>query len=187
MIRAVRGGDITALNRGDRQRGEYVAGGGGIDGCTFWFDVDRTSRIVKAVGYRRIDTQCSPGPFAILRQRCNDQLCSVKPNSSSPSLRDSGVSRRSLVIGACSRSIARKSKNASGDVVGTVNSKNGFGAYRQQGRSLEDGSYELRIPYRDSPELLIDVFRHGAHARVMEPELLVQTLKREIEGALRRY
>jgi hypothetical protein len=34
-----------------------------MKGCTFWYDIDPESRIVKAVGYRGSDTACSVGPL----------------------------------------------------------------------------------------------------------------------------
>lgn len=34
-----------------------------MKGCTFWYDVDATTRIVKAVGYRGSDTECAVGPL----------------------------------------------------------------------------------------------------------------------------
>jgi hypothetical protein len=40
---------------------------------------------------------------------------------------------------------------------------------QQEGRWLEDGRYELRIPYRESRELVMDVLRHGADVEVFEP------------------
>src|SRR5580698_3470653 len=33
-----------------------------MKGCTFWYDVDPTTRIVKAVGYTGSDTECATGP-----------------------------------------------------------------------------------------------------------------------------
>ena len=39
----------------------------------------------------------------------------------------------------------------------------------QQGRHLDDGSFELRVPYSQEPELLMDILRHGAHVEVLEP------------------
>jgi hypothetical protein len=32
----------------------------------------------------------------------------------------------------------------------------------QQGKALDDGGFELRVPYSDEPELLMDILRHGA-------------------------
>jgi predicted DNA-binding transcriptional regulator YafY len=52
----------------------------------------------------------------------------------------------------------------------------------QKGRYLDDGSYELRVPYRDSRELTMDVMRHGMHVQVIEP----QELRDEVADQLRR-
>jgi predicted DNA-binding transcriptional regulator YafY len=52
----------------------------------------------------------------------------------------------------------------------------------QKDRYLEDGSYELRVPYRDSRELTMDVMRHGMHVQVIEP----QELRDEVADQLRR-
>jgi proteasome accessory factor C len=57
----------------------------------------------------------------------------------------------------------------------------------QQGKRLEDGSYELKIPYRDSRELVMDILRHGAHVVVVEPQSLVEEVKTELTEALGRY
>jgi predicted DNA-binding transcriptional regulator YafY len=57
----------------------------------------------------------------------------------------------------------------------------------QQGTWLEDGSYELRIPYSDPRELVMDILRHGPHVRVIEPQSLVEEVKSQLSGALQRY
>jgi predicted DNA-binding transcriptional regulator YafY len=57
----------------------------------------------------------------------------------------------------------------------------------QEGRQLPDGSYELRIPYRDSRELVMDILRHGAHVEVLEPESLREEVKKELAKTLDRY
>jgi predicted DNA-binding transcriptional regulator YafY len=57
----------------------------------------------------------------------------------------------------------------------------------QQGAHLEDGSYELRIPYRDQRELVMDVLRHGSHVRVIEPQSLIDDVKNQLAEALGRY
>jgi proteasome accessory factor C len=57
----------------------------------------------------------------------------------------------------------------------------------QQGRFLDDGRYELRIPYRDSRELVMDVLRHGAEVEVIEPSDLRNEVSRQLAVALRRY
>jgi proteasome accessory factor C len=57
----------------------------------------------------------------------------------------------------------------------------------QQGKRLEDGSYELKIPYRDSRELVMDILRHGPDVIVIEPASLVEEVKSRLNGALDRY
>ena len=57
----------------------------------------------------------------------------------------------------------------------------------QQGKRLEDGSYELRIPYRDQRELVMDILRHGPQVLVMEPPSLVAEVKSQLADALGRY
>ncbi len=56
---------------------------------------------------------------------------------------------------------------------------------KQAGQFLEDGSYQLKIPYSKEPELLIDVMKYGPDVEVIEPkdlrikiqETLIKTLK----------
>jgi proteasome accessory factor C len=57
----------------------------------------------------------------------------------------------------------------------------------QKGRHLEDGRYELRIPYRDSRELVMDIMRHGAHVEVVEPNELRREVREQLERATRQY
>jgi predicted DNA-binding transcriptional regulator YafY len=57
----------------------------------------------------------------------------------------------------------------------------------QQGTWLEDGSYELRIPYSDPRELVMDILRHGPQVWVIEPQSLVEEVKSQLSGALQRY
>jgi proteasome accessory factor C len=54
----------------------------------------------------------------------------------------------------------------------------------QQGEWLPDGRYELRIPYRDSRELVMDILRHGAHVQVVAPQELREEVIRELQAAL---
>ncbi|MFZ5503084.1 MAG: helix-turn-helix transcriptional regulator [Pseudomonadota bacterium] len=58
---------------------------------------------------------------------------------------------------------------------------------QQQGRMLEDGVYELRIPYSDPRELVMDILKHGAEVEVVEPEPLRQLLLEQLQRALGRY
>jgi proteasome accessory factor C len=57
----------------------------------------------------------------------------------------------------------------------------------QEGKRIEDGSFELRIPYRDSRELVMDILRHGAQVVVVEPAELIEEVKKQLSEALRRY
>jgi proteasome accessory factor C len=58
---------------------------------------------------------------------------------------------------------------------------------RQVGQFLTDGRYELRIPYRDARELVMDILRHGAEVEVAGPEGLRQTLTGELARAWAQY
>jgi predicted DNA-binding transcriptional regulator YafY len=69
----------------------------------------------------------------------------------------------------------------------TENRPSGQWHPEQQGRRLEDGSYELRIPYRDSRELVMDILRHGPDVVVVEPASLVEEVKKQLSETLRRY
>ena len=53
---------------------------------------------------------------------------------------------------------------------------------QQEGTWLADGSYELRIPYRESRELVMDVMRHGAGVETLAPV----EFRRELGDQLRR-
>ena len=52
----------------------------------------------------------------------------------------------------------------------------------QTGQFLTDGRYELRIPCRDSRELVMDILRHGPEVEVVAPE----ELRAEVVATLRR-
>jgi proteasome accessory factor C len=57
----------------------------------------------------------------------------------------------------------------------------------QQGKHMEDGSYELRIPYNNPRELVMDILREGPNVIVIEPASLVEEVKSQLRGALERY
>ncbi|MBI5258468.1 MAG: WYL domain-containing protein [Burkholderiales bacterium] len=57
----------------------------------------------------------------------------------------------------------------------------------QRGRWLDDGSFELELPYVDETELLMDVLRQGEQARVVAPASLVQSVRRRLEAAAGQY
>lgn len=58
---------------------------------------------------------------------------------------------------------------------------------RQQGHFLDDGSYELEIPYSDARELLMDVMRYGPEAEVLSPPALRQRICELHREAFQRY
>lgn len=58
---------------------------------------------------------------------------------------------------------------------------------RQQGHFLPDGSYELRLPYSSSRELLMDVQRYGPDATVIEPASLRSEAQIRLRLALANY
>src|SRR5690606_36028844 len=43
---------------------------------------------------------------------------------------------------------------------------------QQQGRFLPDGRYELKLPYSNGRELLMDVLHYGSDAQIVEPPVL---------------
>lgn len=58
---------------------------------------------------------------------------------------------------------------------------------QQSGQLLTDGRYELRIPYRDARELIMDILRHGADVEVVEPASLRKAVADRLREALRQY
>jgi predicted DNA-binding transcriptional regulator YafY len=58
---------------------------------------------------------------------------------------------------------------------------------QQIGQYLTDGRYELRIPYRDDRELVMDILRHGPDVEVMEPGSLREEIARRLQMALQQY
>ncbi|MGH8028832.1 MAG: helix-turn-helix transcriptional regulator [Arenimonas sp.] len=58
---------------------------------------------------------------------------------------------------------------------------------KQEGRFLPDGRYELRLPYSNAKELLMDVLRYGADAQVIEPASLRAQARTLLQLALSAY
>jgi predicted DNA-binding transcriptional regulator YafY len=58
---------------------------------------------------------------------------------------------------------------------------------QQQGRILENGSYEFQLPYSDPRELAMDVLKHGAEVEVIEPESLRESVREQLRAALKKY
>ena len=57
----------------------------------------------------------------------------------------------------------------------------------QQGRWLGDGRYELRLPYVDDTELVMDVLRQGEQVRVLAPPALVTAVRARLQAAAALY
>ena len=58
---------------------------------------------------------------------------------------------------------------------------------QQAGQFLTDGRYELRIPYRDDRELVMDILKHGPDVEVGEPESLRSAVAGRLRAALALY
>ena len=57
----------------------------------------------------------------------------------------------------------------------------------QESRTLEDGSYELAIPYADDRELIGDILRFGPDVQVVSPQALRQKVQQKLLAAVGRY
>jgi predicted DNA-binding transcriptional regulator YafY len=57
----------------------------------------------------------------------------------------------------------------------------------QQGRALEDGGFELRVPYVEEIELVMDILRQGEQVRVVAPVALQRAVRERLRAALGRY
>jgi predicted DNA-binding transcriptional regulator YafY len=55
-------------------------------------------------------------------------------------------------------------------------------ARQQEGHFLDDGSYQLRVPYSNDPELIMDVLKYGPDCQVVEPAELREKVKGLAEG-----
>lgn len=58
---------------------------------------------------------------------------------------------------------------------------------KQEGRMLEDGRYELRLPYSNARELLMDVLRYGPDAEIVAPIALREEARIQLRLALNGY
>jgi predicted DNA-binding transcriptional regulator YafY len=57
----------------------------------------------------------------------------------------------------------------------------------QTGQFLTDGAYELRLPYRDERELVMDILRHGPAVEVVSPAPLRAAVATYLAAALKQY
>lgn len=58
---------------------------------------------------------------------------------------------------------------------------------KQEGRFLDNGGYELRLPYSNARELLMDVLRYGADAEIVAPPALRAQARSMLQLALSAY
>ncbi|MFM8554615.1 MAG: WYL domain-containing protein, partial [Betaproteobacteria bacterium] len=58
---------------------------------------------------------------------------------------------------------------------------------RQRARLLDDGRYELRVPYANSAELEMDMLRHGEHVEVVGPLALRAAISERLKAAAQHY
>jgi proteasome accessory factor C len=57
----------------------------------------------------------------------------------------------------------------------------------QEGRLLEDGRYELAVPYSSSPELVMDILKYGPDVEVLAPEELRREVAERLRAAAQQY
>ena len=57
----------------------------------------------------------------------------------------------------------------------------------QQGRWLDGGSWEMKLPYVDATELVMDLLRQGEQVRVLEPASLVGAVRDRLQAASAMY
>lgn len=58
---------------------------------------------------------------------------------------------------------------------------------RQQAKWHKDGTYELRVPYADDRELIMDILRYGPDCKVLGPASLVQRVRDQLTNAASQY
>jgi predicted DNA-binding transcriptional regulator YafY len=58
---------------------------------------------------------------------------------------------------------------------------------QQKARWLDDGRYELQVPYSDPTELAMDILRHGDSVEVMGDKALVASIGQRLQRAARLY
>jgi len=58
---------------------------------------------------------------------------------------------------------------------------------KQNGKFLKDGSYELKVPYNDSRELMMDIMKYGSDIAVISPPNLVSAICKSANEVLIKY
>jgi predicted DNA-binding transcriptional regulator YafY len=57
----------------------------------------------------------------------------------------------------------------------------------QEGVMRKDGSFELRVPYSDDRELIMDILKYGGDCQVIAPPALMQRVAAELDRARGQY
>lgn len=57
----------------------------------------------------------------------------------------------------------------------------------QRGRWLDDGSYELEVPYSNETEIVMDILRQGEQVKVSSPASLAKAVTERLAAASARY
>ena len=57
----------------------------------------------------------------------------------------------------------------------------------QQSRWLDDGRYELKVPYSQTPELIMDILKYGPDVEVAEPQALRELVRERLRQAAEIY
>ena len=58
---------------------------------------------------------------------------------------------------------------------------------KQKSQFLEDGTYELKVPYSDHRELIMDILKYGADIKVVEPESLRKRVAETLQVVVKNY
>ena len=58
---------------------------------------------------------------------------------------------------------------------------------KQVGKVLQDGSYELRIPFGNATELVMDILKYGEEVEVIAPADLRRAIARKLRAAAQHY
>lgn len=58
---------------------------------------------------------------------------------------------------------------------------------RQEGKLLKDGSFELKVPYADDRELIMDIMKYGGDCKVVGPQPLIARVAAECRRAGSQY
>ena len=58
---------------------------------------------------------------------------------------------------------------------------------KQKGKFLKDGTYELKVPYSDQRELIMDILKHGQFVTVVAPESLRHVVAETLRASIANY